>query len=1476
MDPKFKGQKHEIQGAIQKGPFISGSSITIQELDDNLAPTGNTYTTKTTNDFGHYEPGSQIASAYVEIIASGFYFDEVKGSLSSANLTLRAIGDLTANDTINVNILTTLSVDRIKSLVKNSQKTFEEAQEQAESEILNIFNITEEDMLCFDQMDISQNGNSNAALLAISAILQGSNTVAQLSELLSKINQDIQSDGSLDDQKYKDEISTNAKEISLTQVRQNVVNRYSDLGLSIEVPTFEGYVNVVWENSPPTCSITTPANASQVTRGDTVTTTVTATDVDGAVAKVEFYLDNILKYTATAMPYVYNWNTSGHDLKQYNIKAIAYDDDNDTTSSQISVDLVTAKPNCSITAPQDQAQFTRENTISIKAEASDSDGTIASVAFYIDDVLSQTDTESPFVCDWNPGGVASGTHKIKIIAKDSDNAEAMDSIHVNIDYIPPIVAITAPQPGSTHTTENVITISATASDNDGSIESVGFYLDNALLGTDTEAPYTYNWNANGVSAGSHTLKAIAKDNDNNETATSIQVNIVYHAPACQIVSPVNGSSHTTNTPITITVDASDSDGNIESVSFYLDNNLLNTDTAAPYTYDWNANGVSAGPHTLKAIAKDNDNNETPHEITVTIQYNAPTCQITAPQTGSAHTTDTPITITADASDSDGNIESVSFYLDNNLLNTDTAAPYTYDWNANGVSAGSHTLKAVALDNDNNETSHEIEVTIQYNAPTCQITAPQNNSSYDKLSTISIAVNATDSDGSVTSVEFYIDNTLVSTDTNAPYGYTWNPANSSAGQHTIKAVATDNHGNTTEHQINVNIQAIAPTCQIITPQSDSTFIAGDDVLFKVNATDTDGTIQSVAFYVNNALKSTDTQAQAPFEYTWNTTGASAGNHAIRVVATDDDGQTAQDELNLSYVGSVTLSSPATGLITNDRTPTFQWQANNLATSYQFVLSTNADLSNPVLTQTGVATNEFTLQTNLPLTPSTQYYWAVTPVDVNGGIGSASSTWDFTLDTSAPTGSVVINDDDEKTSEESVNLTISASDQHNVTQMYISKDGSFTDGSWENYAISKVVEFSEYANTENVTLSIFIKFRDSLGNESNIYTDAIELVRKFVSGTYWSDVTWTKNETPHILTGNVQIPNGVTLTIEPGVEVYYPNQFQILVKGGTIVANGTEAEQIILNQDLSINNVTMILFESTNLSNTQISYININNAYRGIKVGNESEHNQSSPKNSGTLTLSNIKLINTELRTDGYDSQANVVLESATINNSRIFGEYPRSEIIEINNSTINNSILTSDSYNKGIIINTSTADNCVFRLGCCGANFMIYSSSIVASEFNHYNDYNEIGIYNSNLNNVDINLPYAISTIEDCIIKNSKRILVSYSVIRNSKIEGTNQGRGLEFTSYRNGNTLIENCTISNFENGIYVQSITDMEINNTNMSNNSTYNIYNNSNKTINAKNNYWGTDDETVIKQKIFDYYDNINKGEVVYSPFEITQIEH
>ena len=237
-----------VNGYIQKGPFVMGSEILIQTLDNELIPTGSVFITKTNDDFGSFLVNINIEKPYIDISTTGFYFNEITGQLSNAQISLKTLAKPVQDEIINVNILTTLEFDRIEYLIKNQNLTFEEARYQAEKEILLVFNIDIDsiagiDLIPFKDLDISKGSMNDAILIAISSILQFNNSEAQLSELVNKISDDIKDDGILDNVSFNNEIIENSQLLDFDQIRSNLLSRYSELGIQIQVADFELFID---------------------------------------------------------------------------------------------------------------------------------------------------------------------------------------------------------------------------------------------------------------------------------------------------------------------------------------------------------------------------------------------------------------------------------------------------------------------------------------------------------------------------------------------------------------------------------------------------------------------------------------------------------------------------------------------------------------------------------------------------------------------------------------------------------------------------------------------------------------------------------------------------------------------------------------------------------------------------------------------------------------------------------------------------------------------------------------------------------------------------------------------------------------------------------------------------------------------------------------------------------------------------------
>jgi len=196
--------------------------------------------------------------------------------------------------------------------------------------------------------------------------------------------------------------------------------------------------------------------------------------------------------------------------------------------------------------------------------------------------------------------------------------------------------------------------------------------------------------------------------------------------------------------------------------------------------------------TLKAIAyKSGMGNSTVTTGVYTIDT-APTVSITAPTPSQVFTAPASIAITATASDTDGTISKVEFYNGANLLGTSSTSPYSFTWT--NVAAGSYTLTAKAYDNYNLTTTSSGVNVISDTPPTVSLTAPAANTNYIAPASVALTATASDSDGTISKVEFYQGSTLVGTVSTSPYSYTW--TNVAMGNYSLTAKAYDNNNVTT--------------------------------------------------------------------------------------------------------------------------------------------------------------------------------------------------------------------------------------------------------------------------------------------------------------------------------------------------------------------------------------------------------------------------------------------------------------------------------------------------------------------------------------------------------------------------------------------------------------------------------------------------------------------------------------------------------
>ena len=240
----------EVAGVTQKGPFVTGSAVTVQELDGiTLKQTGKSFKGSIKSDKGDFAiKDIDLKSQYAILEASGYYRDEITGKKSTGTVMLRALTDLSNRKTVNINLLTHLEYERVMYLVTEKKKPIADAKAQADEEILAAFNIAG-DFGESEDLNIFESGDGNAALLAISVLMQADVDVAGLTERMGEFSIAIAEGGAWEDSDTKaviaDWVCDADLKGTLANVRKNVENwKYAD-----SVPEFEKYVtNYWWEN----------------------------------------------------------------------------------------------------------------------------------------------------------------------------------------------------------------------------------------------------------------------------------------------------------------------------------------------------------------------------------------------------------------------------------------------------------------------------------------------------------------------------------------------------------------------------------------------------------------------------------------------------------------------------------------------------------------------------------------------------------------------------------------------------------------------------------------------------------------------------------------------------------------------------------------------------------------------------------------------------------------------------------------------------------------------------------------------------------------------------------------------------------------------------------------------------------------------------------------------------------------------------
>ena len=440
-----------------------------------------------------------------------------------------------------------------------------------------------------------------------------------------------------------------------------------------------------------------------------------------------------------------------------------------------------------------------------------------------DDVVQVVDmTDSGFADDWMY--FKAGNYNQNNSGEEGEYAQVsffeLEVTH-STPNIAPSISFTSPSNNDSFIEGNNITLTADASDDDGTISKVEFFEGDNLLGEDTSSPYTFIWE--NVAEGNYLLTAKATDNSGlgitSVPGISITVNsqpTEYDAPydipkfqtfigECKLQAPTSATI-ATQTDL-INGYTSDNFYVVEGdrVAFNQSGESMRTELRD--LTNWTLSEGDRSFHgslkfveqtcdqvTVVQIHDDANAGDGPNKPLLRIYRHLDKTPVdhiwAAIKTDDGGVNTTHIDMGPSPTDyfdfdvllSSGNM--IIFINGEEKVNTDVSFwNYPSYWKA-GVylqDEGEATAYFNELyEGDGSEVNH---------APSVSITAPNNGDSFVPGSDITITADAIDTDGSVSKVEFFQGNNKLGEDDSSPYSFTWN--NVPKGDYTLTAKATDN-------------------------------------------------------------------------------------------------------------------------------------------------------------------------------------------------------------------------------------------------------------------------------------------------------------------------------------------------------------------------------------------------------------------------------------------------------------------------------------------------------------------------------------------------------------------------------------------------------------------------------------------------------------------------------------------------------------
>ncbi len=547
---------------------------------------------------------------------------------------------------------------------------------------------------------------------------------------------------------------------------------------------------------PPAVAITAPANNSVFLTGSNITVDVTATPASGIITNVSLYIGSstftlVGTFTSSPGTFVVSNAPAGTNL----LIAVAYDSLGQGAAST-PVTIAVFNPGLTLTAPQDGATFLATNPITLGAHAMLDAGAMTNVEFYVDGVKVGEDATAPFSVVWSR--VTGGSHRLTAVGW-ADTGASHNSQTAFIAVGQTLVASNSVwkfKDDGTDQGTNWIMSGFDDSTWASGPAPLGYSDSNGrlVLTTNSFGADVNNKFATTYYRRSFTVGAIA-------TLTNVILNLQRDDGVIVYLNGVEVSR--LNMPV----------GPVSQTTF--SSATANDDGATTFTIHLSPALLVEGANVLAVEIHQESGSSSDiwfvMDVTAVpriIRNQPPVVSIYDP-TNAYFLGLNILHLNATATDADGSVTNVEFY-DNGVKigeQSEAAPGYSFAWNNPPI--GTHSITAVAIDNQGGRGTSPAVTNIIYDAagrPFTRITSPAHGAIMEGPTNLLITAAAYAIDG-VTNVEFFANGVSFGSDATAPYSTVWT---SEFLTNQLFVVATDSTGLAGTSSVVTVVIAIPPT------------------------------------------------------------------------------------------------------------------------------------------------------------------------------------------------------------------------------------------------------------------------------------------------------------------------------------------------------------------------------------------------------------------------------------------------------------------------------------------------------------------------------------------------------------------------------------------------------------------------------------------------------------------------------------------